>query len=373
MQIDAIDVFHLGLPLVQPLSTAVGPVERLETVVVRLRSGQTSGWGEVAPGSAPLAGPEWAAGVFACVRDWLAPALVGRWIDSGKSLQERLAPFQGNRHAKAALDLAWWDLKARAQGQPLYRLLGGQREAIELGVSFDRMDSIDQLLAAMRAAVEAGYSRVELKLRPGWDVFMLNAVRQEFPVLPLHVDIEGTMRLEHSELLYRMDDFHLKMVEQPLAPDDLVGHAMIQQALRTPICLDESITTPEQAAMALDLQSGQYLNLKPGQVGGFTPALAVHDACHEHCVPCRVGTPLQSSLGVRASLALATKANVNYPTDFFASAEVLQGDLAPPPAVARDPESGHLQAVLGPEPGLGVEPDPQALEQYALARESLGG
>ncbi len=368
MQIDAIDVFHVGLPLRKPQRTQQGDLQRVETVLVRLRSNDLSGWGEVAPGNAPMASEEWAAGVFACIRDWLAPAVAGVWIDSGNALQGRLASFRGNRHAKAALDMAWWDLSARNQNVPLHKLVGGTSEAVDLGTSFDQMDTIDDLLDALHRAMDAGYARAELKLRPGWDIQMLNAVRQEFPVETLHADIEGSMRLDHMELLYRMDDFALAMVEQPFTPDDLVGHAMLQQALRTPISLDESIATPEHADMALDLQSCRYVNLKLGRVGGFTPAMAIHDAFHDNCLPCRAGMPLQSSIGVRAMLALASKANFNYPADGFVSDEILQRDLAPPPTIQRQPETGILQAVLWQEAGLGVDPDLSTIDELCLAK-----
>ena len=168
MHIDAIDVFHVALPLREPQPTPWGrPLKRLESVLVRITSGGVSGWGEASPGSAPLAGPEWASGVYGCVRDWLAPLLVKTGLQSGQELQERLATVQGNRYAKAALDTAWWDLHARLLGQPLHEVLGKTRDAVEIGASFDRMETIDQLFEALGKAFGAGYSRVELKFRPG--------------------------------------------------------------------------------------------------------------------------------------------------------------------------------------------------------------
>ena len=366
MQIDAIDIYHLALPLLQPQQTDFGPFENLETVLVRISSGGTFGWGEATPGNAPLSGAEWTAGVFGCIRDWLAPALAGRWIESGKALQERLARFQGNRFAKAALDIAWWDLKARSQNQPLYRLLDSRRDQLEIGTSFDRMDSIEEFLEAIGRAFEAGYASAELKVRPGWDVHMLNAVRQEYPVQSFHSDIEGSMRLDHMELLCRMDDFAMDMVEQPLPPDDLVGHAMVQEAVRTPVCLDEAITTQEQADMALELHSCKYMNLRPGRVGGITPAVAIHDACHENCVPCRAGATPQTAIGTRAGLALATKANFNYPADYYPSQEIFQRDVAEPLAAAKDPTDGKLRLNLWSEPGLGIEPDTEVLKAFSI-------
>ena len=370
MHIDSLEIFQVALPLRQPQQTPYGRLETLQTVLVRIDSGGVSGWGESSPGNAPLAGSEWAAGVFACVRDWMAPAVVGSTIDSGTALQERLASIRGNQFAKAALDTAWWDLHARLRGEPLHQILGGQRSAIEVGVAFDRMETIDQLLDSIRRAFEAGYARVELKFRPGWDLSMLNIVRHEFPVETFHIDCEAALKLDHMEILLRLDDFRLAMVEQPLAADDLVGHAMVQESLRTPICLDEAITTVDQAAIALELHSGKFVNVKPGRVGGITPAIAIHDCCHEECTPCWVGAMPQSAIGARLGYALAAKTNFTYPADLSPPPEFLADDVAEAPQPVRNAD-GKLQIALWPEPGIGVDPDPQRLEKLCLARAKL--
>lgn len=370
MQIESIEVLYVALPLRQPMNTPGGPCDTLETVLVAMHSGGAVGWGEASPGNAPSAGAEWAAGVFACVRDWLAPALVGKGIDGGDALQERLAGFRGNRFAKAALDTAWWDLNARMAGKPLHQLLGGQREAVEVGVGFDQTESIDEFFAQIAAAFEAGYARVELKMRPGWDVNMLNSVRHEFPTQTIHVDVEGGLTLNHMEILCRLDDFMLAMVEQPLPADDLVGHAMVQETIRTPVCLDESITTPEQADLAIELHSGKYVNVKPGRVGGLTPAAAIHDGCHHGCIPCWVGGMPQSAIGARLGIALAAKQNFSYPADFFASEELFAQDVAEPPVPVRD-DDGVLRIPLWTEPGIGVQPDQDVLKKLCLARATI--
>jgi O-succinylbenzoate synthase len=373
MRIDAIDVFHVALPLRQPQSTALGQVDALRTVLVRLTSGEAAGWGEAAPGHAPLAGAEWTAGAFDCIKSFLAPAIAGRSIDTGAALGEALAMVRGNQFAKSALDTAWWDLKARIEGKPLHELLGAKREAIELGTSFDRMEAIEPFLEAIGAAFEAGFARVELKLRPGWDVNMLNVVRHEFPTQSIHVDVEGALRLDHMEMLCRMDDFFLAMVEQPLPADDLVGHAMIQETIRTPVCLDEAITTVEQAEMALELKSGQFVNLKPGRVGGLTPAVAIHDACHRGCTPCFVGAVPQSAVGTRIGLALAAKENCDYPADWFDADKILEQNLAELPPPVKDDADGRLRVKLWTEPGIGLEPDMDAIERLALRTAKLEG
>ncbi|MGA2064736.1 MAG: enolase C-terminal domain-like protein [Thermoguttaceae bacterium] len=373
MHIERIDLFHVGLPLKQPAQIAFRRQEVLQTVVVRMAGGGAVGWGEAGPGNAPLASGEWAGGVLAVLRDWLAPAVAGATIDSPEDLQQRLAQFRGNLCAKAALDTAWWDLQARLEGRPLHDLLDGHRAAVEVGPTFDRMPSGDEFLAGIGHALQAGFARVKLIFRPGWDVEMLRAVRREFPAQTFHIDCQAALGLEHMEMLCRLDDFCLAMIEQPLPADDLVGHAMVQETVRTPIGLDEGVTTPAQAEMALDLKSGQWVSLTPGKVGGLTPARAIHDACQAGGVSCWVGAMPQSAVGARFELALAAKANCRYPADFFPSDEVLARDLAEPLRPARDPADGVLRVPLWTTPGIGVEPDPACLEQSTLQQASLRG
>ena len=371
MQIDSIDIFHLGLPLRSPLSTPLGPRDKLETILVALHSGDTTGWGEASPGNAPLSGSEWAAGVFAVLRDWLAPAVVGQNVSSGDDLQKLFEPFCGNQYAKAALDTAWWDLSARLQNRPLHELLKGHRTAIDVGPTFDQMDSIDEFLMRITAAVDAGFDRLKLKFRPGWDVRMVDFVRKECPTQTLQIDCEGGLHLGQMEMLYRLEDFMLAMIEQPLSADDLVGHAMVQESLRTPICLDEGITSVAQAEMAMELHSCKFVNLKPGRVGGLTPAVAIHDICHEHCTPCWVGAMPQSAIGGRIGFALAAMDNCTHPSDFFPSDQMLAGDVAEPLLPTKDETDGRQRVQLPSTPGIGVEPDAARLEKFCITRETI--
>jgi len=313
-------------------------------------------------------------------------------------LAKRLDSFRGNQFAKAALDMAWWDLQARLRNCPLHQLLAGDIRprpavtpagrpaveapgattgrgfmSIEVGPTFDQMDSIEDLFAAITAAVEAGFARVKLKFRPGWDVRMVDFVRKEFPLLTLQIDCEGGLHLGQTDMLYRLEDFSLAMIEQPFAADDLVGHAMVQQALRTPICLDESIATVAQAEMAIELQSCKYVNLKPGRVGGLSSAVAIHNLCHEGCIPCYVGAMPQTTVAARHGLALAAMPNCTDPADFFPSDQVLAEDVAEPLLPAKDATDGRQRVQLWSGPGIGVEPAPAKLEKFCVARAKIGG
>jgi o-succinylbenzoate synthase len=367
MHIDHVELFQLSLPLRRPLWTPLRPFDSLETVLVRIQSGQTAGWGEASPGNAPQASPEWASGAFTCLRRWLAPAVCGGEIDSGEELHRRLERFRGNRFAKGALDAAWWDLHARLKGRPLHELLGGKRKAIEVGPTYDQMESIDDFLNTIGRALVEGFARVKLKFRPGWDVCMVDAVRKEFPTQTIHIDCEGALTLGHMEMLCRLDDFHLEMIEQPLPEDDLVGHAMLQETIRTPICLDEAVTTVAQAEMALELKSCRSMNIKPGRVGGVTPAVAIHDLCHGNGVPCWLGAVPQTTVGARIGYALAAKENFSYPADYFPTDQFLQKDVAESLLPARSEPDGVQRVALWAEPGIGIEPKREIVEEHCIA------
>ncbi len=388
MHIDSLSLFHVALPRKRPQVIAGRPCKTLETVLVKLASGGAVGWGEAAPGNAPTGNSEWAAGAFAVLRDWLAPAVVKTEIDSGKTLAERLAPFRGNQYAKAALDIAWWDLCGADARPAVARVAACQtpltpgpspkgrgervsRQAVEVGPCLDQMESPEAFMAAIAAAFEAGFRRVKLKIRPGWALEMLRSVRQEFPGETFHIDCEGALSLGYMEMLYRFDDFALEMVEQPLAAEDLVAHAMLQESLRTPICLDESIASPLHAEMALDLKSCRHVNLKAGRVGGLTAALTILEACQAAEVSCWGGAAAQSAIGARADLALAACANSEYPADFFPSESELAEDLAEPLHPLRDASDGAVRIALAAEPGLGVVPDAALLEKFAVQKAEM--
>jgi O-succinylbenzoate synthase len=362
MLIDRIDLYRVAMPLLSPWRTAYGEDAVIESVLVRMVSGDLTGWGEASPLATPNYSPEWAAGVYSVARNWLAPRLVGQHLAAGAQLQELLAPIKGNPFAKAGLDLAWWDLFARKQGRPLYRVLGGQEPAVTVGADFGVMDSIDLLLKSMSEAVGAGFRRVKLKFRPGWDLPLLRAVRRAFPDIVLHIDCNSAYRLEDAPLFAALDEFNLAMIEQPLTHDDLLDHAALQKQIRTPVCLDESITSVEKARKALALGACRFVNVKPGRVGGLTNALAIHDLCRRQGVPCWVGGMLESAVGVAHCTALATLPNFTYPADICPSSRFYRPDLAEPETVL----SGPSQVSARDRPGIDTVPN-----QTRLARMTL--
>ena len=213
---------------------------------------------------------EFAAGAFELIKRWFAPALIGQEIDSGEALQQGLAHFRDNPFAKAALDMAWWALQSEMTGEPLHRLLGGDRDVVEVGADFGVAPTLDDLLANVGGAVEQRFARIKLKFRPGWDVNMVAAVRGAYPDAVIHIDCNSAYTLSDAAMFKELDQFNLAMIEQPLRHDDLVDHAKLAEQITTPICLDESLNSMARARQAIELGSCGWANIKPGRVGGLT-------------------------------------------------------------------------------------------------------
>lgn len=314
MQIESIQLFHLRLP-------------ETDSVLVQLTSGQQSGWGEACVRREPIDSSEWAGGAFACLRDFLAPAVRGQSILDGGQLQELVGRFQGNHAAKSALDCAWWDLRAQTHATTVAAMLGGNETTLTISHTIPVLPTIDELFAQIELHKDRTNTLL-LKFRPGWDEQMLRAVRQVYPSAPLAIDCDGCCNLSQSELLYRLDDFMLKWIEQPLAADDLVAHAMLQEQLRTPICLHQSLTSRERVEQALDLGSCRAVKIDPTLAGGLTPALAMHEEAAATGIPLAVAGRYQTPAGKRAHEALATLGGFTLPTDLPETSQVVAGEIS---------------------------------------------
>ena len=367
MKIDSIEIFRVAMPLVYPFRTAFGNDDTIESVLVRMMSDGTYGWGEASPWRLPAYSSEWAAGAFMAIRDFLAPTILGEEVSSGADLQGRLSGIKGNHFAKSALDLAWWDLNAKRRNEPLWKTLGGQRNVIEVGADFGVMESIDLLLATIAGAVKSGFKRIKLKYRPGWDLEMVAAVRAAFPKTTFHIDCNSGYTLDSLSMFRNLDQYNLAMIEQPLAHDDLIDHAELQRKISTPICLAESITSVNKARKAIQIGACRWINIKPGRVGGLTNALAIHNLCEGSGIPCWVGGMLESAVGARHCAALATLPNFKYPGDIFPSERFYKCDLAYPPMTLSMPS----QMTLLPTPGVGAQPDPDELARLNIEKAVL--
>ena len=330
MRIDRIELFHVAMPLISPWRTAYGEDSVVESVLCRMTSGSVEAWGESCPLAAPCYSPEHAGGVFETTARWMAPQIIGRDIASGEQLQRQLAIFKGNPFAKAVLDCAWWNLHSKVENRPLHQLLGATRDVVAVGDDFGVLDSVDELLTKIAGAVERGFPRIKLKYRPGWDLSMLRLVRQEFPKAVFHIDCNSGYTIRDLDMFQQIDELNLAMIEQPLNHDDLVDHSTLQRAIRTPVCLDESIASIRHVEKAIELGSCQFVNIKPGRVGGLTNAVKIHDLCRAASIPSWVGGMLESAIGVSQCVSLAMLENFTYPADIFPSARYYVEDLADP-------------------------------------------
>jgi O-succinylbenzoate synthase len=347
MRIDRLDLYYVRLPLIYPWKTAYGEDADIHSVLVRLTSGDHEGWGETTPFFAPTYSPETASTVFVLNQEVFGPLLVGREFDSADELLAALAVFKGNPFAKAGPETAWWDLKARMDGVPLGRLLGAERTRVDAGSDFGVQDNHDMLLAKIQGAVDRGFKRTKLKVRPGWDLEMLRIVRAAFPRHVFHIDCNSGYSLADLPFFREVDRLGLAMIEQPLFHRDLHDHAELQRQIETPVCLDESVTSERDLDLALRLGSCRYLNIKAGRVGGLSVARRLHDRARDAGIPCWVGGMLESGIGGGISIELAGLGNFTYPADLFPSAFFYREDLTEPEMTLNDDCTFSLSTVPG--------------------------
>lgn len=292
MQIDALEILHLR-------------GEQRDAMLVRLESNGVAGWGEATVEPAPLESDQWSGATLAFIQQCLAPQIVGRDISSPEALSELSAQFRGHSLAKGAVDCAWHDLSARMTQRPLWQLLGASGRDVTFTRPLDAQTSIDHFIADLESAVETGLTEATLKLRPGWGIDVVRAVRSAFPTLVLRVDFDGTATIDQRDLLFRLQDYQVTAIEQPLDADDLVGHAMLQESLRIPIALDQSITSAARARMAIDLGACREMRISPHSCGGFTAAKEIIAACRESGINLLAGSHAQTDLGKQHAAAFA--------------------------------------------------------------------
>jgi O-succinylbenzoate synthase len=356
MFVEAVELRRVTLPLATPFRTSYGTEVERQAVLVRVVGGGAEGWGECVAMPEPLYTSEYADGAAHVLHHHLAPRLVGRDVFADE-VATVLAPVQGHPMAKAALEMAVLDAELRAAGRSFGQHLGVARATVPSGISLGIAESVPALLDAVAAAVDAGYLRVKLKVEPGFDVEPARAVREHFPELLLQVDANGAYTAADAAHLAAFDQLDLLLVEQPLAADDLLGHAELAGTLRTPICLDESITSARAAAEAIATGACGVVNVKAGRVGGYLEAVRVHDACVAAGVPAWVGGMLETGLGRAANVALAALPGFTIPGDLSASDRWYVEDLTEPVVL----EAGHLRVPT--TPGLGRTPLPAVLAE----------
>lgn len=356
----------LRLPLVHPFRTSFGEEREREVLLVSVEGDGMKGWGECVASSGPWYSYETVGTALHVIRDFIVPLLREASLETPRDFPTLVAPIRGHPMAKAAVEAALWDLYCRLKGVPLWREIGGVREEVVSGVSIGIQSSIPELIERVRGFVERGYPRVKLKVKPGWDVRVLEAVREEFPGIKLQVDANCAYT-PGDPVLSEFDRFGLLLLEQPFHHEDLLDHARLAREIRTPICLDESITSPHRAWEALELGACSVINIKQGRVGGLTAAMEIHDLAQDRGIPVWCGGMLETGVGRALNVALATLPNFSLPNDISASERYFSVDIAHPPFELTP--RGTIP--VPPGPGIGVEVDEARIEGMALEQLEL--
>ena len=364
------------MPLVRPFETSFGRTADRRILLVEVDADGVVGWGECVAGERPSYSPETIETAWHILRDFIWPALVRKEISAAADVWELLAPIRGHSMAKAAIEAAVWDAEARQKNLPLWKLIGGTLGEIPCGVSIGIQESDDELERVVERELAAGYQRIKIKIKPGYDVEPVARLRKRFPKIRLMVDANSAYALRTNRVrsdigdaarLRELEAYYLMMIEQPLGWDDIWSHAELQRQLKTPICLDECIHTEEHAQAAIALGSCRIINMKLGRVGGFAPARRIHDLCRERGIPVWCGGMLESGIGRAHNIALSTLANFTLPGDVTASKRYWTEDVIDP-EVTVTPQ-GTIRAPSGP--GIGYEPRRERIERLTVRREVL--
>jgi len=368
MKIERIELREIQVPLVHFFETSFGRTTVRRIVLVRVDSEGVTGWGEVTCGESPLYNYETPDTAWHILRDFLIPWTLGQQFSSASEVAPRFEPIRGHNMAKAALENALWDIEAQRKGVPLWKLMGGTLEEIPCGVSIGIQNSIEELLDKIQIEVDSGYQRIKVKVKPGWDLEVLDRIRQRFPRLALMADANSAYSLTDLGHLKQWDRFYLMMIEQPLGWDDILDHAKLQREITTPICLDESIHKADDARKALDVGACKIINVKLGRVGGFTSARRVHDLCRDRKVPVWCGGMLESGIGRAHNIALSTLPGFTLPGDVSASQRYWTEDIIEPEVMVSS--QGTIRVPTSP--GLGYSPRLDRIEKLTVRRETFG-
>ena len=355
MKLRAVELRRIKLALVAPFETSFGVQTARDILLLKAMTDLGEGWGECVAGEEPTYSSEYVEGAQAVLVSHLIPRLLGREIASD-DVARILRPVHGHNMAKAALEMALLDAELRARGESFANFFGATREAVDCGVSVGIHRSIPELLETVGSYLEQGYRRIKLKIKPGWDAAPVRAVRERFGDVPLQVDANTAYALADAQQLAKLDPFNLLLIEQPLPEEEVLAHAKLARMVATPICLDESITSAQAAADAIELGACRVINIKPGRVGGYLEGRKIHDLCAANGVPVWMGGMLETGIGRAGNVAMAAMPNFTLPGDTSASDRYYHRDITQP-FVLHD---GRLKVPVGP--GLGVEVDQDYLD-----------
>ena len=360
------------MPLVSPFQTSFGTTTDRRILLIEIRAEGFTGWGECVAGEHPYFSEETIDSAWAVIESELAPLLCNEPLEQSGSIPGLFKRVRGNRMAKAALENAVWDTEAQIRNIPLAEMLGGTRGTIGCGVSIGIQPTMDKQLAKIETEIAAGYQRIKLKCKPGWDLAMLEAVRKRWPDILLSVDANSSYRLRDTAHLVSFDQFRLLMVEQPLWSDDFYFHSMLQKQMDTAICLDESIRNRRDALAAIEMESCRIINIKCGRVGGFSEAIAVHNAAAERGIPVWCGGMLETGIGRAHNIALSSLENFRLPGDVSASSRYWADDIIEPAVTVSS--QGEIEVPRTPGRGFEVRSDlveRQTVRTHAIRAQAM--
>lgn len=366
MRVHRVDLVRVAMPLVRPFRTSFGEQRTRDVLLVHVHTDGGDGWGEAAAHAEPFYNEEFTESALMVLERWLVPAILDRDLRA-EDVIDRCSQVKGYRAAKAGLEMAVVDAQLRAEGTSLSSYLGGERSAVDVGVSVGITPTVDELVEQVTGYVADGYRRVKLKVMPGWDREPLQAVRAAHPDLALQVDANAGYVPADADLVASLDEFDLLMIEQPFAPEELQAHAELARRMRTPICLDESILSTAHTQTALDLGACRIVNIKVGRVGGLLEARRIHDLCRDRSVPVWCGGMLETGVGRAANVALASLPNFVFPADLSASDRYWRRDLTEPFVL----DGSQLHVPTGA--GLGVTVDTDVLADLGATTRTVTG
>jgi O-succinylbenzoate synthase len=350
-----------------PFTTSFGTFKTREFILVEaVDADGTSGWGETVAFNVPFYSEETVKTNWHMLEDYLIPLILHNEIEHPDEVNEIFAPIRKNNMAKAAIEGAIWDVYAKQNNMSLAEALGGKRESIDVGISIGIQDTVEELVEIVRGFVNEGYKRIKVKIKPDWDVEVMRTLRREFPDTAIMADANSAYSLNDTALLKQLDEFDLMMIEQPLASDDIIDHAKLQKELSTPICLDESIHSLEDARKAVELGSTKIINIKIGRVGGLTEAVKIHDYCQENNIPVWCGGMLESGIGRAHNVALTTLPNFTLPGDTASSSRYWEKDLIEPEVVSVD---GLIEVPKAK--GIGYKVNLETVDQFTVDKKEF--
>ncbi|MSO60438.1 MAG: o-succinylbenzoate synthase [Ilumatobacteraceae bacterium] len=367
MRLESVELIRVKMPLVRPFRTSFGEQTVRDVLLVNAYTGDGHGWGECVAQVDPFYSEEFIDGAQMVLETWLIPQVLAQQSVVAEDVPELLKNIKGHRSAKAALEMAILDAQLRARGHSLSRYLGGVRDTVEVGVSVGITNSVDELLDVVAGYVADGYTRVKLKIEPGWDVEPVRAVRARFNDLRLQVDANTAYRVGDIEHLKKLDEFGLLLIEQPFEEDDLATHALFAQQISTAVCLDESIVSTRSTEVAIDAGACSIVNIKVGRVGGLIESRKIHDLCVSRGVDVWCGGMLESGVGRAANVALASMSGFTLPGDISASNRYFAQDITEPFELV----GSCLKVPTGP--GLGVTVDQEMLASLGAVRTHITG